>query len=119
MAKNDYYVIVYKILTYLYECMKAGKRPEAEDFNWNCEMFSIPQSYWTEIMKELSANGYVKGIVEVSALGGESGVKVSHDVAITMKGVEFLQDNNMMAKAKEFLGKGIENVILSIIGRII
>ena len=25
MAKDDYYVIVYQILTYLYQCLKSGK----------------------------------------------------------------------------------------------
>ena len=32
MAKDDYFVIVYKILTYFYECLKAGKKPQAEDY---------------------------------------------------------------------------------------
>lgn len=27
MAKDDYFVVVYKILKYLYECLKKGEKP--------------------------------------------------------------------------------------------
>ena len=29
MAQNDYFVIVYQVLKYLYECLKKGEKPEA------------------------------------------------------------------------------------------
>lgn len=31
MANDDINVVIYKILRYLYECKKAGKRPRQED----------------------------------------------------------------------------------------
>ena len=30
MAQNDYFVIVYRVLKYLYDCLKKGEKPEAE-----------------------------------------------------------------------------------------
>jgi len=36
MAQNDMEIIVYKILSYLYECMKAGKHPRLEDMGSTC-----------------------------------------------------------------------------------
>ena len=30
MARNDYYVIAYQILAYLYECLKEGAKPDME-----------------------------------------------------------------------------------------
>ena len=30
MAKDDFHVIAYRILDYLYECMKKGESPEVE-----------------------------------------------------------------------------------------
>ncbi|MFQ9435582.1 MAG: hypothetical protein ACLR1R_04080 [Ruminococcus callidus] len=45
MAKNDMEVIMYKILRYLYECMKAGKTPDLANIMWNCKMFDIPKAY--------------------------------------------------------------------------
>ena len=42
MAKDDMRVIMYKILKYLYECMKHDKEAELEDFAWESRLFSIP-----------------------------------------------------------------------------
>jgi len=61
MAQNDMEIIVYKILNYLYECMKAGKHPRLEDMGSTCQMFRIPQEYWNQVMEELIDCGYVKG----------------------------------------------------------
>ena len=52
MAKNDYFVIVYKILSYLYECMKAGKEPAQEDIACDSQLFHISQRYWNHIKME-------------------------------------------------------------------
>ena len=49
MAKNDYFVIVYKILSYLYECMKAGKEPAQEDIACDSQLFHISQRYWNHM----------------------------------------------------------------------
>ena len=57
MAKNDMEVIMYKILRYLYECMKLGVEPELEQFAWNSKLFDIPQSYWCKIIATLVRKG--------------------------------------------------------------
>ena len=48
MAKDDMEVIMYKILKYLYECMKKDIDPQMEDFSWNSKLFRIPQNYWCQ-----------------------------------------------------------------------
>lgn len=65
MAKNDMEVIMYKILRYLYECMKLGVEPELEQFAWNSKLFDIPQSYWCKIIVTLVRKGYITGFVVV------------------------------------------------------
>lgn len=32
MAKDDYFVLAYRILKYLYECFKAGERADTDMF---------------------------------------------------------------------------------------
>lgn len=32
MAKNDYFIVVYRILSYLYECFMTGERPDVSFF---------------------------------------------------------------------------------------
>lgn len=53
MAKNDMEVIMYKILRYLYECIKTGKPPELTDIMWNCKMFDIPKAYRLAICADI------------------------------------------------------------------
>lgn len=53
MAKNDMEVIMYKILRYLYECMKTGKTPDLADIMWNCKMFDISKAYRLAICADI------------------------------------------------------------------
>ena len=118
MANNDMSVIMYKILRYMYECLKQGKQITYEDICYNCEMFHIPEAYWITIMKELINRGYVTGIYEVKTIG-HIGIKIGSTAAITYEGVQFLDDNSGMKKAAECLGTPFETVLGSIISRLI
>ena len=46
MAKDDYYVIVYKILAYLYMKLKSGETVEPEMLMYDGELFNINRKYW-------------------------------------------------------------------------
>lgn len=54
MASNDMQVLMYKILKYLYECMKNGIEPKLEDFSWDSKLMDVPQSYWLSGGAEIS-----------------------------------------------------------------
>ena len=118
MANNDMNIIMYKILKYMYECMKQGKQIAYEDICCNCEMFHIPESYWLTIMTELISHEYVAGIYEVKTIA-HKGIKLSSAAGITYEGVQFLDDNSGMKKAADFLGAPFETVLGSIISRLI
>ena len=51
MAKDDYFKLVYAILTELYECKKSGTKIPPDAIHPEC--FGIPVSYWLDIMEEL------------------------------------------------------------------
>lgn len=36
MAKDDMEIIMYKILKYLYECLKSGRKTSIADVAWEC-----------------------------------------------------------------------------------
>ncbi len=99
MAQDDMHVVMYRILTYLYACMKEGARPDK--VMYDAEAMGINETYWNGIMAELSRRKLVKG-VDAKALADKDYV-VLGNVRITMEGVEFLMENSMMAKAKTFL----------------
>lgn len=61
MAKNDYGVIVCIILSYMYECLKAGKQVELELMN--PEALKLCDNYWMYIIRHLVKDGYIEGVL--------------------------------------------------------
>ena len=99
MAQNDMYVVMYKILCYLYECMKQDTSPKADEFSHVA--LGIPERYWCDIMGELFRRGFITGVT--IAPHGEAVTVMTSRPRVTMEGVEFMQENSMMAKARKFL----------------
>lgn len=100
MARDDYFVIAYRILSYLYECFKMGERPDTDMFG--PATLGINNGYWVNVMESLFNEGYIIGFTFRTPIGGVRGVKIC-DLRITQKGIEFLQENSLMAKARDFL----------------
>lgn len=103
MAKDDYHVLVYKILAYLYECLKQGEHPSMDYLSCDTKAFPVGESYWNYTLLHLLEDGYVEGFFSVPILGRERGIKGLENIQITPKGIEYLQDNSMMKKAGDFL----------------
>lgn len=95
MARDDMHVVIFKILAYIYDCMKSGR--EADKAVIGCESLGIPESYWIQIMSELESRRYVTG-VSVKPTTTITLVSIN-DPRVTLDGVEFLMENGMMAKA--------------------
>lgn len=99
MAQNDMHVVMYKILAYVYECMKTGVEPDTGKISSSA--LCIPDEYWKQIIRELVEHGFLTG---TSIIQTTSGVVIGFEKPrVTMDGVEFLMENSMMAKAKQFL----------------
>lgn len=99
MAQNDMYVVMYKIIAYLYDCMKRGERPR--DDEWSPSALGVPEPYWTRIVEELTSHGLVGGVNVFH--GSSSTAVVPVEPYVTMEGVAFVQENSMMGKARQFL----------------
>lgn len=99
MAYDDMHVIMYRILAYLYDCMKRGCKPDQSRV-WY-EHLCINRNYWVAIMIELTERGFIKG-VKIGRADDDVDVYLV-EPTVTMAGVEFLMENSMMNKAKRFL----------------
>lgn len=108
MAKDDYFVLVYKILKYLYECLKKGLQPDMSVLQPGTKDFPIMESYWEYIWDKLIAEGLIEGAGTNPILGGDLGLYFTDRLAITPKGIEYLLENNMMKKVVKTLGKAVE-----------
>lgn len=102
MAHDDMHVLMYKVLAYLYRCMKEGVAPDAERVSCGGELFQgIPHAYWIQVMRELVDKKLVRGIAVFYSDDAPS--VIIRDPSVTLEGVEFMQENTMMRKAARFL----------------
>ena len=100
MAHNDMYVVMYKIIAYLYDCMKQGVEPDG--VKWSSYALGIPRSYWVAVIEERVGHRYIDGVTVHKFLNSEASV-TALNARVTMEGVAFAQENSMMGKAKAFL----------------
>ena len=103
MAKDDYYVIAYKILAYLYSQLKKGEKVDAEMIKSDGKLFQINQTYWTYIISNMIDQGYIRGFSDGSRGNGIALEWQLSNCEITPKGIDYLFDNSLMERAKQFL----------------
>jgi len=107
MARDDYFVIVYQVLKYLYDCLKRGEKPET--VHLQAAYYSIPENYWEYILLNLSKEGYIAGLITQPSKDGLVFGDL-HDTIITPKGIEYLFENTMIEKVKRTL-KDVKEMI--------
>ncbi len=105
MAKDDYHVIVYQILSYLYTCLKNGEKVKGDKITWDkSEYFTINEDYWRYIIVNMVDQELITGVVLTNSWGQEYPIISDLDnCRITPRGIEFLCDNSFMEKAKKML----------------
>ena len=103
MAKDDYHVIMYKILAYLYVQLKNGEDVDPKYLVHDGLLFQINPKYWTYIMENAMRQGLIEGISVTRAWGSEVIISDLAFCRITPTGIEYLCDNSFLEKAKSFL----------------
>ena len=93
MAKDDYFVILYEIMKYLYSCLKQGKNVEVDQLT--AEYFEIPERYWKYIMYNLINDGYVTGAFARKTKSGIAIIDLG-SIQITPQGIQYYFDNNFL-----------------------
>lgn len=99
MAHDDMHVVMYKILSYLYQCLKDGISPDKDMYSYTT--LEINKAYWNEIVSELAHRRLIKGVTVTRSPNGDT--IYLENPRITIEGVEFLMENSMMRKAFDFL----------------
>lgn len=101
----DNFVIIYRILKILEKSMDF----EGLDIvSISAERLGVTQNRWQAIFKMLLDNGYVEGMQVYGSADGS--ISITCDTPrITLKGLEYLEENSMMKKAYR-LAKGIKDI---------
>lgn len=101
MAQDDYFVIVYKLLKYLYDCLKRGVCPAAEILN--AEYFGIIDDYWEYIIRNLYRDGYVEGVTLTRVHAKPDYPSMQPHFSITPKGIQYIQENSAFEKIRGYV----------------
>lgn len=119
MAKDDYCVIVYQILSYLYQCLKKGQKVEEKNLMPCNQYFQINENYWKYIIYNMKKYDLIDGITLINI----DGMDLPHianldECFITPNGIEYLCDNSFMKKAMEFVKEAKEIIPLELVSKI-
>lgn len=114
MAYNDIDVILYKILRYISECMKAGVPIDFEQLQAKSHYLSIPESYARQVLHIAVTNGLIEGLRRIDTKDFNGYVQ-NGEIILTLAGNDYLRDNNGMRKAREFLGETFESLLYGIV----
>ena len=104
----DDFKVIYRILKCIYASM------DFDDFNREClspEALHVSQNKIDALLVMLAKDSLIDNVVVRQDYGGAEAVKFVGKPALTLKGLEYLEDNSMMKKAKEAF-TGIANIIL-------
>lgn len=98
MAKDDYYVIVGKVLVYLYARLKGKKKAApAEYIRPMSEEFPISDDYLDFVLDEMLRHGYIRMNI-TRDWSGKTVYRDIEDIHITQEGIDYLQDNSKIKK---------------------
>lgn len=106
----DNFKIIYKILRYLEKSMDFEERDTAPI---TADALGVSQERWLELMVMLSENGYISGVAIKRYVRSLPQVSNLADIRITLKGLEYLQENSLMRKAEK-LAQGVVDVAVKL-----
>lgn len=98
--------MIYRILKYL---EKAMDYDEADLDFISAEKLGVTKQRWVAVIEMLETEGYITGLSIKRSIDGEICCSISHP-RITLKGLEYLQENSIMQKAAS-LAKGVADII--------
>ena len=111
MAKDDYHVIVFKMLQYLYAQLKKGEPIDRDKLSNDGEICQINRKYWTYILESMQEQELIRGLNRDVA--GENSDYIWDQlerIQITPKGIDLLADQNAQSKVTEII-KGVIKLI--------
>ncbi|MGI6206231.1 MAG: YjcQ family protein [Anaerovoracaceae bacterium] len=104
MAKDDYDVVVFKILTYLYACLKRKTLFDDAAFKQVIDKQNVADEYLTDILHMMDEEGLITGLNFTKPWAGTYILLNDFcDMKITQAGIHYLKENSGMAKVKDTL----------------
>lgn len=111
MAKDDYYVIAYRILVYMYACLKRKITFEETTFNYAVRRHVENEQYFFDILNMMQNEGLIEGLIFAEMWDGDLVLGNSVGKAkITPEGIQYLQENSTMQRSGKILKEGMDTI---------
>ena len=101
----DNFTAIYKILKYIEKHMDVQ---EFDQEHFTAKQFGISDVRFFKLLQALINDGYIAGMSADTLIGGFMTISIGYP-ALTIKGMEYLEENAMMKKAYRAL-KGIKEI---------
>lgn len=101
----DNFKAVYRILSTLEKAMDLA---EFDISQINAKALGVTEQRWARYMEMMADVGYIKGVRVEEGIAKDLLVDVD-DIRITLKGLEFLQENSIMQRLYK-AAKGIKDI---------
>lgn len=97
MAKDDYDVIVFKVLAYYYARLKRKVAFDKTALEKLISKADIPEEYFIDVLRMMQDEGLISGVNTRKAWGNEY-ILISElsSIRITPDGIHYLKDNSKM-----------------------
>lgn len=102
----DNFKAVYKILAAL---EKAMDLPEFDAEQIGPDALGVSPERWSRYIEMMADVGYIKGVALKQDILGETHVE-AQNIRITLKGLEYLQENSIMQKIYR-AAKGVTDIV--------
>lgn len=102
MAKDDYRVVVFRILKYLYFRLKEGLPVEPDMLRHDSKVCQINEFYWRYVVTSMQEEGLIRGLDKGSGEYDQLQEQLK-DIQITPKGIEMLCDSRMNAQVDKLI----------------
>lgn len=103
----EQFQIIYRILRVLQRAMGTA---EFDSNLIGAEALGINSVMWARLMRLLVKEGYIDGVTVIESDLSDVPVIRAHHPAITLKGLEYLEENGLMKKAME-LAKNVRGIV--------
>ena len=111
MARDDYHVIVFRILQHLYKQLKNGLPPDPEIIGARGRACNINEEYWKFIIVTMQEDGLIRGLKKEE--GREDYDRLDEqlrNIRITPRGIEQLSDSRLADKVDQLIKGAIKLV---------
>lgn len=116
MAKDNYDYIVFRILVYLYACLKRKCSYDSRVLTRKVVTEAVQEDYFVDVLRMMQQEGLVEGLTFTRAWGQEfllvGGLE---QLQITAQGIRYLLDNGTMKKIKEKVLKNAAGAMMELV----